>query len=36
MLATDLDQTIDIDAFDFDSVPLWFDRHPSQAEGDDF
>lgn len=23
------------DTFDFDGVPLWYDRHPSQAEGDD-
>ncbi|MDR6878244.1 hypothetical protein J2S61_003230 [Microbacterium barkeri] len=25
----------DTDAFDFAAVPAWFDRHPSQAEGED-
>ena len=27
--------TLDADAFDFETVPVWFDRHPSQAEGED-
>lgn len=25
----------DADALDFAGVPAWFDRHPSQAEGED-
>lgn len=33
MMSTD---TFDSDALDFADVPAWFDRHPSQAEGDDF
>lgn len=27
--------THDSDAFDFLHVPVWYDRHPSQAEGED-
>ncbi len=26
----------DTDAFDFLHVPVWYDRHPSQAEGEDY
>jgi len=26
----------DIDALDFIDVPVWYDRHPSQAEGEDY
>lgn len=26
----------DTDAFDFIATPVWFERHPSQAEGEDF
>lgn len=26
----------DADALDFAQTPAWYDRHPSQAEGDDF
>ena len=26
----------DSDAHDFLHVPAWYDRHPSQAEGEDF
>lgn len=29
-------ETFDADALAFAGVPHWFDRHPSQAEGDDF
>lgn len=25
----------DIDALDFIGVPVWYERHPSQAEGED-
>lgn len=25
----------DTDALDFLAVPAWYDRHPSQAEGED-
>ena len=28
-------ETFDADALDFAEIPAWFDRHPSQAEGDD-
>lgn len=26
---------VDSDALDFLDVPVWYDRHPSQAEGED-
>lgn len=32
MASTEL---FDTDALDFLAVPVWFDRHPSQAEGED-
>ncbi len=28
--------TFDADAYDFAATPVWYDRHPSQAEGDDY
>ena len=28
-------EIIDTDAFDFLHVPVWYERHPSQAEGED-
>lgn len=28
--------THDSDASDFLAVPVWYDRHPSQAEGEDY
>jgi len=26
---------VDTDALDFLAVPVWYERHPSQAEGED-
>lgn len=31
----DTADTVDQDAFDFVAIPVWFERHPSQAEGAD-
>ncbi len=29
-------ENFDTDALDFVAVPVWYERHPSQAEGEDF